>query len=667
MASAASRIATGLHLAPPPSWKLVAHDILCGDPLNVLDRLGAAVLLAVDAHDHEAQVGLAATAMTWMLVDWARFTGWRAWVKRFEDGDAKLSTSTDPNPDPDPDLDLARAMGAAACSLLRGDANDILAPSGERLDTLLAMPCAGPQRAMQLYLAAGALLPWRQMSVNPAGAQALHGRLAEIAAGLPMSTQGGLYLRGAWLASWAFYLHYTDRLRLPDALRALDHHIESIEGTEKTSALLLKFRSARLAAEQAAHAQNLDAADAALREMLDVLHPKRPMERVIYNMVAAGNGCARKDAESGLRHLEHMARDLAVADCPPSVASNYQQSAWRLYYALGEYERGADVCEQNAQHAHTQHGATMRGMGALGRALQVHHHGETNRARLREYLHSGLAAMRAAKVFNFLISVPEARAGVSALALREGIEAEFVLAALKLAPVPPPAWADEHWPWAMSVRCFGGFRNVAKFAEGQSASKASSRPLNLLMLIAGHGAQGLTVASASDALWPELDADQAENTLSMTLLRLRRLYAEADLIQRNAGWLHLNPSRVWTDVMGLEAHLDGVPDVEASEAERAKFVTRLFDLYRGDCLLGVDDDWAHARVAHYRGRVMLVAQQVLQRSLQANHYVAAEHTVTRAFERGLDVTRLLNAVHPDQRETAAWTQLQQHAAMLDSR
>jgi DNA-binding SARP family transcriptional activator len=274
--------------------------------------------------------------------------------------------------------------------------------------------------------------------------------------------------------------------------------------------------------------------------------------------------------------------------------------------------------------------------------------------------------MRAAKVFNYLISVPEARAGVSALALREAIETEFVLAALKLAPVPPPAWADEHWPWAMSLRCFGGFRNVVKFAEGQSASKASSRPLNLLMLIAAHGTQGVTVASASDALWPELDADQAENTLSMTLLRLRRLHAEADLIQRNAGWLHLNPSRVWTDVMALETHLDGLPDVESKEAERTKFVSRLFDLYRGDCLLGVDDDWAHGRAAHYRVRVTVAAQQLLQLSMQAHDFAAAEHTMTRAFERGLDATRLLKSVHPGERATPAWIQLQQHAELLVS-
>ena len=653
MASAAApRTTSVLHLAPRPSWKLVAYDIVCGDPLTVLDRLDAAALLAVDAHDHEAQAGLAATAMTWMLIDWARFTGWREWVKRFEEADTQLAPSEDAA------LNFARAMGATAAALLRGEGNDALRPRAEQLERLMLVPCDGPHAAMQRYLAAGALLPWLQMSGNPAALQALHGQLAEIKSVLPADTPGGVYLRGAWLAAWAQYLHYTDRVRLKEALGVLDDY------AGQWASVGLKFRSARLAADHAVHAQNFDAAEGSLRTMLDELHSKRPMERVIYNMCAAGIAGRRKDADNGARYLEHMARDLAAADCPPSVAAIYLQSAWRYYYAMGAFEKGADVCEQTALHAHTQHAATMRGVGALGRALHVHQAGDANRQRLREHLQAGLCALRAAKAFNYLVSVPEARAAASALALREGIETEFVVAALKLVPVPPPAWADEHWPWAMSLRCFGGFRNVAKFAEGQSASKASSRPLNLLMLIAAHGAQGLTVASASDALWPELDADQAENTLSMTLLRLRRLHAEADLIQRNAGWLHLNPSRVWTDVAALEAHLDAMPDVAADQAARTKFVTRLFDLYRGDCLLGVDDDWAHGRATHYRGRVMLATQQALQQAMQAHHYDAAEHAVTRAFERGFDVTRLLNALHPEQRATPAWTQLQQRMKLL---
>ena len=176
----------------------------------------------------------------------------------------------------------------------------------------------------------------------------------------------------------------------------------------------------------------------------------------------------------------------------------------------------------------------------------------------------------------------------------------------------------------------------------------------------------MPVASATDALWPEQDGDQAENSLSVTLLRLRRLYNETDLIERRNGWLHLNVGKVWTDVAALEAHLDELPPSDINESERTQYVARLFDLYRGDCLFGIDDEWAQSRRAHYRGRITLAAQRLLQGSLEGNHYHAAELTITRAFERGLDAPRLLNAVHTAQRSTGEWTKLQQHVKLLES-
>jgi hypothetical protein len=138
------------------------------------------------------------------------------------------------------------------------------------------------------------------------------------------------------------------------------------------------------------------------------------------------------------------------------------------------------------------------------------------------------------------------------------------------------------------------------------------------------------------------------------------------LIERRNGWLHLNAAKVWTDVAALEAHLDAMPEAIASEFQRAQYIARLFDVYRGDCLFGIDDDWAQSRRAHYRGRVTLAAQRLLQMALEGNHYAAAERTLTHAFERGLDAARLLNVVHAAQRSTAAWTQLQQHLKLLES-
>ena len=638
----------------PSSWRQIARTIVSGDPLEVLDKLDAAWTLAEREDDHVSQAALSSNAMAHMLVDWSRFTGWRGWIARFEAAEAALVTN--PNLDADADMSLVRATGVVACALLRGDDNDALGPHGERLESLLNSPA----EFTQLALAAGALLPWLQMSKNPAAAQVLHGRMIAPGERL-LESPGTQYLRGAWLGSWALHMHFTDqKARLIEALAAFDHHLATVPSP------YLQFRRARLAAEQALKAQNAQAMELGLRNMLGAIHAKRPMERVIYNMVAASFASAANDADRALLHVTHNLRDLQAADCPPSIGTVYRIAATRVHLTRGDYAQAAEIYEQCVQHAHTAHAVTYRGYAALARALLAQQQGTPSRELLREHLRIGLATTKSIPSPTFMAAVPVARAGICALALREGIEVEFVRAALLQSPVAPPAWADEHWPWAMSLRCFGGFRSVGLDADGRASSKASNRPLSLLMLIAANGSHGVPVASATDALWPDQDGDQAENSLSVTLLRLRRLYNETDLIERRNGWLHLNASKVWTDVVALEAHLDAMPETTVTEFRHTQYISRLFDLYRGNCLFGIDDDWAQSKRTHYRGRVTLAAQRLLQTSLESNHYAAAELTITQAFERGLDAPRLLNVVHAGQRSTPAWNQLQQHLKLLEA-
>jgi LuxR family transcriptional regulator, maltose regulon positive regulatory protein len=285
---------------------------------------------------------------------------------------------------------------------------------------------------------------------------------------------------------------------------------------------------------------------------------------------------------------------------------------------------------------------------ALTRALeslrQSGYHGSIS-LKCANDLREGLAAVRATSTHGFFFSAPKARSAVFAVALRENIEPEFIREALRLVPTPPPAWADEHWPWAMSARSFGGFRMQVRFAEGQRADKASSRPLLLLKLIIAHGEKGVPVATAMDALWPEQDGDQAEHALTVTLQRLRRLFAEEELILRNDGWLTLNADKVWTDVRALELHLEAtsaalIERVDSSAADEAtllQLVRRLFDLYRGDCLQGIDEAWAKDRAAHYRMRVANTVQQVVNHTQRAKQITLLEFTSLRASESGFDL------------------------------
>jgi len=634
------------------TWQQTAQNIVCGDPPDVLDRLSTAVDEALAADDQESCVALSAHALAFMLVDWSRFTGWKTWIERFEAAESRLGAGTASS-----GLDLARAMGAVAGALLRGDPHEALAPVGHRLESLIDTA----DDPVQLALAAGSLLPWLQMSKNPAAAQALHARMETFAGDVRHASPGLQYLRGTWLGAWALHLHFTDRSRIRTALAAMDDHLAVCPSP------YLRFRRARLAVEQALYERNLDQAELDIRQMLSFMHVRRPMERVIYNMMAATIANKQNDPDRALLHVTHNLRDLEAADCPPSVSTVYRTAETRVYLARRDYGAAAEIYEQMLGAAHTAHAATYRGYASLARALLTHQRAISSGETLREYLRIGLSAVRALPAVNFFIATPDARASVCALALREGVETEFVRSALQAFPVTPPAWADEHWPWAMSLRCFGGFRCDGLGAEGRGAGKASNRPMNLLALVAAHGGQGVPVVLAADALWPGQDGDQAENALSVTLLRLRRMHAEADLVERRGGWLHLNPQRVWTDVIALETHLAALPGDTEDQRQRATYVARLFDLYRGDCLFGLDEEWALARAVHYRGRVTTTLKALLRGAVQSGHLDAAERVLTFAHERGIGATRLLTAAAtPGSDAGGDWTKLREHADLLES-
>ena len=634
-------------------WQSALHDAVCNDQATVLAQMDAAATRAAQAGDNAALAALSAHVLAYMLVDWGRFNGWQTWIARFESANVALADSPEST---DAELNLARATGALACALLRGDTAESQSALGLRVQSLLRA-ADSPQDATHLALAAGVLLPWLQMARAVTDAQVLHARITDVWARWSAHDAATQHMSGLWLAAWAQHLHFSDPPRQPDALARLRGQLAA--GTSPG----LHFRAARIAAEGAINAQDDALAERAFHDMLAALRPERPMDRVIYNAMAVTRAGGQKDMDTAMLHVEHMNRDLAAADCPPSITSTYRFRESAIQLAVGNYAKVAEIYEFCAQNVSSVQAALVRGFAALARAVEIHHQHDTDvtqRDRLREQLALGLAAMRQSPNSNFFFSVPAVRGALCALALREGIEAEFVLSALKLVPTPPPIWADEYWPWAMSVRCLGGFRVDAARADGQRADKASSRPLMLLKLIASHGAQGVPVATAMDALWPGQDGDQAEHTLTMTLQRLRRLFVEDDLIHRNDGWLTLNVAKVWTDVAAFEAHVEAMPGVgiAATDAESTRHVKRLFDLYRGDCLLGIDDAWATDRAAHYRSGATFTVQRVVQQAVQAGHHAAAELALTRAIERGLDVTSMLKTLVADQNTAPAVAALQ---------
>ena len=638
-ASSVTRLSVAFHLP----WQSSLHDAVCNDQATVIEQMDAAALRASQAGDHASTAALSAHVLAYMLADWGRFTGWQMWVARFDAANLALPELPESM---DTELSLARATGALACALLRQDTAELQTALGLRVQSLWRTANSA-ENAAHMALAAGVLLPWLQMARGVTDAQVLHARMTDVWARWSAHDAATKYLSGLWLAAWAQHLHFSDPARLPDALATLRDQVAT--GASPG----LHFRAARIAAEAAIHAQDDALIDAAFHDMLAALRPERPMDRVIYNAMAITRAGGRKDMDAAMLHIEHMNRDLLAADCPPGITSSYRFRESAIQLAVGNYAKVAEIYEYCARSVSSVQASLVRGFAALARAVEVHYESDADvsqRERSREQLTLGLAAMRQSSTSNFFFSVPAVRGALCALALREDIEAEFVRSALKLVPTSPPIWADEHWPWAMSLRCLGGFRIDATLSERQRADKASSRPLMLLKLIAAHGAQGVPVATALDALWPGHDGDQAAHTLTMTLQRLRRLFVEDDLIHRNDGWLRLNSEKVWTDVTAFEAHVEAMPETGCgtTEAESTRYVKRLFDLYRGDCLLGMDENWAIHRAAHYRSRITFTVHRVVQQALLAGQHHSAELALTRAIERGLDAASVFKTVTADQ-------------------
>jgi hypothetical protein len=627
---------------PHPPWQDVLHDAAGKSPdaAVAFERLEEAFAKASARSDAVSQMALSAHAMAFMVLDWSRFNGWQTWMERFDRAESALRDD-----DCDWESLFARATGTMARALLTGQPLAITKPLATRLQSMLKAATTA-QQATHSALAAAVLLPVHQMANALSDAQVLHVRMTETWSRWHAANDATQLFSLLWFAAWAQHLFLTSPTRLPEALAEFDAALHAASKEALTHGV--KFRRARLAADQALYQRDDALLDRELLAMLTALHPDRPMEQVIYNAQAASLANRRKDTDAALSHLEHMNRAIAAADCPPAIASAYHVREGGVYFAMGRYGLAAQAMEAASHSAADSHRVVTLGYVSLARGLESFEQSGSTWSispQCASFISDGLAAMRRTTTHGFFFTAPKERGIVCAIALSAEIESEFVREGLKQVPVAPPTWADDRWPWAMSIRSFGGFRMQAKLAEGQRADKASSRPLLLLKLIVAHGEKGVPVSTAMDALWPEQDGDQAEHALTVTLQRLRKLFVEEDLVMRNDGWLTLNAEKVWTDVRALEVHLDAMSaaiierenSAITSESSLLQLVRRLFELYRGDCLEGIADAWAADRAAHYRVRVTHAVRQMLAHAERAKYAALAEFTSAGAKECNFDL------------------------------
>jgi DNA-binding SARP family transcriptional activator len=200
---------------------------------------------------------------------------------------------------------------------------------------------------------------------------------------------------------------------------------------------------------------------------------------------------------------------------------------------------------------------------------------------------------------------PKVIARLCARALEANIEIDYARRLVNVHHlVPDPAaHAPEAWPWPVRIYALGGFEVHVDDSPVLFAGKTQRKPLALLKAIVAFGAHGVSEQEVADTLWPDLDGDAARKALTVTLHRLRRLLRHDEAIRRQEGRLEVDQSRVWIDVLALEACFRQAG--KATAQARSHLVDVVLRLYRGALFAGDEEEaWSIARRERLHFRVL---------------------------------------------------------------
>lgn len=196
-----------------------------------------------------------------------------------------------------------------------------------------------------------------------------------------------------------------------------------------------------------------------------------------------------------------------------------------------------------------------------------------------------------------------------AVAFQYDIESTFVRLLVRHRRLHPPmnrAVVDA-WPFPLKIYTLGRFVLVIDGQAVHLEGKSQKKPLDLLKYLIAAGGRDVAESRAADALWSEVEADQAHQNLKTTLHRLRKLVG-AEMIDLRDGRLSLNAQHVWIDAWAFErllgesrTHLAAGNDQAAIEAGN-----RAINLYHGAFIAA--DDSAFVWPLRERLRAKLLAQ-----------------------------------------------------------
>ncbi len=422
--------------------------------------------------------------------------------------------------------------------------------------------------------------------------------VADAAAGVRAMREGLDIARSSGIGTWSFQLLVygygalvgaaaTVPATLPRQLDALAPH------AGRFNLCLLHHFRAWEASQQGDAVRALAEQKTALKLALEV---GCPFFEVLCRMSLAQQLAALGDERkcvSNLRRVRELARTIPNAHLEFTCLASFADLALR-------------------------HGRERAGLNALRRAFEIG----------REYGYAHFLGWRG-----------DAMARLCAAALEHGIEREYartVIARRGLVPHAPPL-AEDGWPWAISVRTFGGFRLRCAGADVARAGKAQKRPLDLMKVVLALGGERVAEEKVAEALWPRIDGDSAHQSFNTALHRLRKYVGEERAFVLSEGKLSVDPRYLWSDTRALDAAVRAVDDAaRAAPADVRRLQeaqSELLALYAGPFLADEPDEpWLLVPRERWRNRFL----RCIASLAQAWSTAGLEDRVSPLFEDALE-------------------------------
>jgi LuxR family transcriptional regulator, maltose regulon positive regulatory protein len=204
-----------------------------------------------------------------------------------------------------------------------------------------------------------------------------------------------------------------------------------------------------------------------------------------------------------------------------------------------------------------------------------------------------------------------------------------------------------------------------------SGARSQSRALELLKALIAFGGRQIPLERIADALWPRIDSDYAQRSLTTTLHRLRKLLGDDSAVLLQDGKLSLHAHSFWIDSWALEqvlgecrsqlaAAAGATPDAGRGETLQVD-IEHVLSLYRGQ-LLQQDHDYAWAAAPRQQLHARLL--RFLADAAQALEAHFGPGAAARLYNRGIEMDPLAESLY--RQLMALYQRHGQLAAALDA-